>query len=448
MSEEIKNTEVSEVTEAAATETTEATISKSKAKREARAKEAKQEKAKKSTDNLALIILGIVIGLIVIAVIGCGIYQSVKSAGTDSLISTSSTSTDSTDSETTGSTDTTATTTSLPFSEGLTADGFIDGLDVSKVTVPEIDSVVVPADEVAYTDEDVESELQTLLSYFLEYSDDASLEVKDGDLINLDYVGSVDGVEFEGGNTNGTGTTLTIGSGTYIDTFEQQLIGSHPGDKVTVNVTFPENYGEEGTEKANLNGKAAVFECTVNSIQVTPELNDEFVTTNIEQYYGTKTVEELKQYVKDAGAKNNKYSYITAKFAELVTTEYVNEDYVDALKTFTKAYDKYTYDYTNSYYEAYLGTGLYESFNDYTGMTDQEYDEQVASEALETAKLYASYEAYFRAKGLSVSDEMYENILSSAASSGGVDFFGEAYLKQQAIVQTVNEYLLDTLEVK
>lgn len=90
---------------------------------------------------------------------------------------------------------------------------------------------------------------------------DKTLEVKDGDTVNIDYVGTVDGVEFEGGNTNGAGADLTIGSGTYIDNFEEQLIGAHPGDVVTVNVTFPENYGKE-----NLNGKAAVFTVTVNGI--------------------------------------------------------------------------------------------------------------------------------------------------------------------------------------
>ena len=88
-----------------------------------------------------------------------------------------------------------------------------------------------------------------------------TLEVKDGDTVNIDYVGSVDGVEFEGGNTNGAGADLTIGSGSYIDDFEEQLIGAHPGDTVEVNVTFPENYGNE-----ELNCKDAVFTVTVNGI--------------------------------------------------------------------------------------------------------------------------------------------------------------------------------------
>lgn len=93
------------------------------------------------------------------------------------------------------------------------------------------------------------------------YSTDSSLTVEDGDTINIDYVGSIDGVEFDGGNTQGMGTDLVIGSGSYIDDFEDQLIGAHPGDQVDVYVTFPEDYGVE-----ELNGKEALFQVTVNGI--------------------------------------------------------------------------------------------------------------------------------------------------------------------------------------
>lgn len=93
------------------------------------------------------------------------------------------------------------------------------------------------------------------------YSTDSSLTVEDGDTVNIDYVGSIDGVEFDGGNTQGNGTDLTIGSGRYIDDFEEQLSGAHPGDEVEVTVTFPDDYGND-----ELNGKEAVFNVTVNGI--------------------------------------------------------------------------------------------------------------------------------------------------------------------------------------
>lgn len=93
------------------------------------------------------------------------------------------------------------------------------------------------------------------------YSTDTSLTVEDGDTVNIDYVGTVDGVEFDGGSTEGMGTDLVIGSGSYIDDFEGQLIGAHPGETVEVNVTFPDDY-----YSTDMAGKDAVFTVTINGI--------------------------------------------------------------------------------------------------------------------------------------------------------------------------------------
>ena len=93
------------------------------------------------------------------------------------------------------------------------------------------------------------------------YSTDTSLTVKDGDTVNIDYVGKIDGTAFDGRSTNGQGTDLEIGSGSYMDDFEDQLVGAHPGDEVEVTVTFPDDYGA-----ADLAGKEAVFDVTVNGI--------------------------------------------------------------------------------------------------------------------------------------------------------------------------------------
>lgn len=93
------------------------------------------------------------------------------------------------------------------------------------------------------------------------YNTDTSLTVADGDTVNIDYTGYVDDVAFDGGSTDGNGADLTIGSGTYIDDFEEQLVGHNVGENVQVTVTFPEDYGVE-----ELNGKEAVFDVTINGI--------------------------------------------------------------------------------------------------------------------------------------------------------------------------------------
>lgn len=109
--------------------------------------------------------------------------------------------------------------------------------------------------------------------------------VENGDIVHLDFVGSVDGVEFEGGKSENY--ELVIGSHTFVDTFEDQLIGVKVGEEKNVEVTFPEDYGSE-----DLKGKKAVFVCKINKIEKKelPEINDEWAS-NVSEF---DTLQELK----------------------------------------------------------------------------------------------------------------------------------------------------------
>jgi FKBP-type peptidyl-prolyl cis-trans isomerase len=89
----------------------------------------------------------------------------------------------------------------------------------------------------------------------------AGVEVKSGDTVNIDYTGTIDGEAFDGGSTDGQGTDLVLGSGTYIDGFEDGIIGHKVGETFDISVTFPENYGVD-----SLNGKDAVFSVTINGV--------------------------------------------------------------------------------------------------------------------------------------------------------------------------------------
>ena len=117
---------------------------------------------------------------------------------------------------------------------------------------------------------------------------------EDGDIANIDYEGSVDGVPFDGGK--GEGHKLTLGSGQFIEGFEEQVVGHKAGDEFDVNVTFPEQYHAE-----NLVGKAAVFKTKVNEIQQKelPELDDEFAK-DVSEY---DTLEELKNSIREGMQK-------------------------------------------------------------------------------------------------------------------------------------------------
>lgn len=134
------------------------------------------------------------------------------------------------------------------------------------------------------TDEEIQAQVDYFLQQLGETEELTEGTVQDGDTINLDYIGYCDGEAFEGGSTDGAGTTLTIGSHSYIDDFEEQLIGHEVGEEgIEVNVTFPDPY----TNNEELSGKDATFICTINSIYQTTyptELTDELVAENTSDY--------------------------------------------------------------------------------------------------------------------------------------------------------------------
>ena len=153
------------------------------------------------------------------------------------------------------------------------------------VSLGKYKGVEVEKIDVSVSDEEVEAELSAEQEKNASYNEITDRPVADGDKVNLNFEGFVDGVAFEGGK--GEDYPLTIGSGSFIPGFEEQLIGAEIGKEIEVNVTFPENY-----QSAELAGKPAVFKCTVLKIteKVLPELNDEFAD-DVSEF---STLEEYK----------------------------------------------------------------------------------------------------------------------------------------------------------
>ena len=218
-------------------------MSKSKAKREERRKQVQKAKRDARAARIVGTAVALVVGVAIVAAVGRQLYiLAIR------------------------------TTPGTEYSAGLTADGRIENADMkTALTLADYKNISVPEDEVAATQEEVEEEINSMLESYKELKTDADLTIADGDEVNIDYVGTVDGVEFEGGNSGGAGYDVTIGSGSLVDDFEQQLIGHKPGEELTVEVTFPEDYNEE------MAGKDASFAVTVNGINKTPELTDDFV---------------------------------------------------------------------------------------------------------------------------------------------------------------------------
>ena len=141
-------------------------------------------------------------------------------------------------------------------------------------------------------------------------------KVKEGDVVNIDYVGRIDGEEFDGGSAEGY--DLEIGSGSFIDGFEDGLIGQTVGDTVTLELTFPENYGD--STKA---GVDAEFDVTINSIQQyeVPDLTNQFVIDlGITDDFNNSvsTVEELRTFIRNYLVESNESQY-TQRLEEAIT---------------------------------------------------------------------------------------------------------------------------------
>ena len=403
MSEEIKE-KVEEVSESS--------ISKSKAKRQARAAEVKAAKVKKNFDAILGWVIGILLAVAVIGIIAAGMYQHFTTTVSDSN-----------------------------YSAGLTDEGFVKGADLSSVTDLGLVGMEIPFSEVEFSDETVESQINSDLQQHGFYSDDATATVKDGSAINLDYSGSIDGVQFDGGTAENQ--VLTIGSGQFIDNFEEQLIGSHPGDNVTVTVTFPDPY----ENNPDLAGKEAVFECKVNSIWTLPEFDDEYVKTNHSDI--ADNVADFKAYVKDQGYKSNLDTYISNYVTENASASKIPSSYRNHLKQLLKYSDEQSFEQYKTYMTYYgYSDAASMSFSDYTQKSNSEYEKDLKERAVKQASMDLTYESIFKNAGLSIDDEDYKMILEYyGGEEQALSTYGQSYVNQTAIKYAVIKYIRENAKV-
>ena len=185
-----------------------------------------------------------------------------------------------------------------------------DGLNMDDyIKVGEYKGLTVEADYDKVTDEDVKAKIDEALSQAGTPEDlKKGDEIKDGDTANIDFVGKIDGKEFEGGSAEGH--ELQIGSHSFIDGFESGLIGCKVGDEVDLDLTFPKDYGSK-----DLAGKDVVFEVKINSAKrtVTPKYDDAFIKNNTTYNNKEDYEESLKKTIKEekqASKKNELWSQI------------------------------------------------------------------------------------------------------------------------------------------
>ncbi|MBR4344450.1 MAG: trigger factor [Lachnospiraceae bacterium] len=227
--------------------------------------------------------------------------------------------------------------------------------------------------------------------------------VADGDIIKLDYEGSVDGVPFEGGKAEDA--ELVIGSHTFIDNFEEQLIGMNIGDEKEINVTFPEEYHAE-----NLKGKPAVFKCKINAItrKELPDADDEFAQEVSEFDTLAEYKDDIKKNLlankqKEAdGAKEN------AAIEKIIET---SEMEVPDAMVETEARNM-----AENFAQRVQGQGMpFEQYLKYTGMNPQQFVAQMKPQALKRIQARLVLEAIVKEENIEVTPEEIDKEFTTLA---------------------------------
>ena len=323
---------------------------------------------------------------------------------------------------------------SFNYSEGLDDNGHWTGIRaLDYVTLPDdVSALPLSKADIEPTETEIQTQIDTLLNQYATTQNITGRAAQSGDTVNIDYSGAVDGVAFTGGTA--TGYDLTLGSHTFIDGFEDQIIGHNIGDTFDVTVTFPEGYGDSTDAEGNtitLSGKEAVFSVTLNSISesVTPELTDEWVDSNFGTSDDLHTVDALRSYFNDA-------LYATNYENAIVDYLMSNSTFKELPSEITNYYIRMFLSYYNQYATAY-GMDL-NAFAQTQGYTDADAMLAASDAYFEhLAKQDLIFQAVAETKSLAPTQEELDDAECTYASTYG---------ENRAHLNALQSCVLDWLE--
>ena len=305
------------------------------------------------------------------------------------------------------------------------------------VTLGEYKGLTVEVDPVEVTDEQVMDKIASETKQTLTEG-----TVEDGDTVNIDYVGKIDGEEFDGGSAEGY--DLEIGSCTFIDGFEDGIIGMQVGETKDLELTFPEDYHSE-----DLAGKDVVFTVTVNSISRVPELTDEVADNVVEGMTAEAYQESVRQELEDS-AKESQKSDAQQKLLQAVYDNATISGYPEENLQYTINRAKNYYEWLASMY----GMTLDDYLTNY-GMTQDEFMEQIQPVAEEALGEEMTLLAIAEEESIEVSDEEYQDGLARYAEAQGMDdpskleeAYGENYIRNSLLQEKVLNFLYENATIE
>ena len=321
------------------------------------------------------------------------------------------------------------------YSTGLDENGYWSGIRaLDYVTLPDnIDALPIAEKDLTPTEDEIQYQVSSLLNQYTTTQQVTGRAAQNGDTVNIDYSGTVDGVAFTGGSYSGY--DLTLGSGTFIDGFEDQIVGHNVGDTFDVNVTFPDGYGDSTDAEGNtitLSGKDAVFSVTLNSISenTTPELTDEWVDSNFGTTDDLHTVDALRGYFNDALYANNYENALVDYLMENCTfTKLPTEVTGYYICMFLNYYNQYASAY-NMDLDAFAQTQNYADANAMLAASDS-YFEHLAKQDL-------IFQAIAESQSLTPSQEEID-----ASDAAYADTYGQNRARMNALQTCVLNWLED-----
>ena len=317
--------------------------------------------------------------------------------------------------------------------------------DMGTVKLCDLTGITVETSPKLTVDEDmVNSQIDYLRKNYLTETEDAA---KEGDTVNIDFVGKMDGEAFDGGS--GTSYDLVLGSGSFIDGFEDQLIGAKKGEKLEVNVTFPESY----PNNPDLAGKPAVFDVTVNKVSTMPELTDQWVKDNAEDM-GSKASDVASFRVEQQALLQAQVDY-----------QYNNTIQQDALQQIVDTSEITVSDEMQKYAEDYVisqevstakqyGYGLADMLNMY-GMSVDDFKEEISGYATDYAKQRMVVAAIANEQGIKSSDALIDELAAELSGLAGkelnkiqlIEQYGGDSVKEEAVNKAVLDYVQTQVKV-
>ena len=314
--------------------------------------------------------------------------------------------------------------------------------EMGSITLPDLKSITVtvePAQTV--TQEEVDDVIQRALDANPDVVDDIS---KEGDTVNIDYSGSIDGVKFDGGTAEKQ--DLKLGSGQFIPGFEDQLIGKKAGEEVTVKVTFPEAYGNE-----ELAGKDAEFAVKIHEVKRPATLSDEWVKNYKETT--ANTIAEYREEVRKQLQTRKDFNY-HSNIQELAIQQISEQAKIEPSEKLMEYAKAYLLDASLSQMKSY-GLSVADIVN-MSGKTVAEFKEDAYARAEDYAKQLFLMRKLAADQGIKATDALLDELAEAESSLTGektnriklIEQYGKELVEEAAIRNAVMEYVESQITVK